>query len=110
MSEHCKICGEPFDDGLHKDCGGDCLTCMAVVGEDPDCQRALVDMYVAQRAHIAELMMAAREVARLFPLGRTEGTYKDVRVYNAQAGVKQYRSRGGRKVMIVDKLKSKEKS
>lgn len=37
----CNICGcvlnQP-DEPDTKDCGGDCLRCMAEVAEDPDCQ------------------------------------------------------------------------
>jgi len=36
----CRICKRPFDDSVHSDCGGDCLTCMAEAG-DPDCVAAL---------------------------------------------------------------------
>lgn len=35
---NCLTCGAPFDDGLHRNCGGDCLLCMAEAG-DPDCAR-----------------------------------------------------------------------
>ena len=31
----CKICDKPMSD--EEDCGGDCLKCMAEIGEDPDC-------------------------------------------------------------------------
>lgn len=41
---HCQICGvelnQPRDEGT-RDCGGDCLRCMAYVAEDPDCNRAM---------------------------------------------------------------------
>ncbi len=40
MSDKCKICGRELDhpnDPTTKDCGGDCLKCMAEIGEDPDC-------------------------------------------------------------------------
>lgn len=38
MSSNCHICGSPMteDESLHQDCGGDCLTCMAEIG-DIDC-------------------------------------------------------------------------
>jgi hypothetical protein len=42
---HCHICGCILDDPVRplesNACGGDCLKCMAEVGEDPDCRRAL---------------------------------------------------------------------
>lgn len=37
---NCSLCGRPLNmvnDPLSEDCGGDCLYCMAVVVEDPDC-------------------------------------------------------------------------
>lgn len=34
----CSICKSEFDDGIHQNCGGDCLKCMAVIGEDPECE------------------------------------------------------------------------
>jgi len=40
----CSICKKPFDNSQHKDCGGDCLTCMAEVGEDSDCIKALAKL------------------------------------------------------------------
>lgn len=39
----CNICGRPLDnpdDPTTRDCGGDCLRCMADTG-DPDCIRQL---------------------------------------------------------------------
>lgn len=35
----CSICRRPLGgrDRLAADCGGDCLQCMALVGNDPDC-------------------------------------------------------------------------
>lgn len=39
MISTCSICGGPLgqpNDVLSDDCGGDCLLCMAVIGEDPD--------------------------------------------------------------------------
>jgi hypothetical protein len=40
----CKICGRELDnpdDPTTKDCGGDCLKCMAEIGKDPDCIAAM---------------------------------------------------------------------
>ena len=39
----CRICGRELNDGSPEsvDCGGDCRKCMADIGCDPDCQRAL---------------------------------------------------------------------
>jgi hypothetical protein len=41
----CRICGcllnDPNEPVASQDCGGDCLQCMAVIGEDPDCIAAL---------------------------------------------------------------------
>ena len=38
-TKRCTICQCKLDTGdrLASDCGGDCLKCMALVGEDPDC-------------------------------------------------------------------------
>lgn len=47
---HCKICKGPLnvpDRPETEDCGGDCLMCMAVIGEDPDCEHALVQAFAA---------------------------------------------------------------
>lgn len=36
----CNICGKELnvkDKPRSEDCGGDCLECMAITGEDPDC-------------------------------------------------------------------------
>ena len=44
MSDKCKICKRELDnpdDPTTKDCGGDCLKCMAEIGEDPDCVTAM---------------------------------------------------------------------
>lgn len=37
---NCNICKRPMDDPNvrgSRDCGGDCLRCMALFAEDPDC-------------------------------------------------------------------------
>jgi hypothetical protein len=42
--ERCKLCKRVLDDPddpLSKDCGGDCLYCMATIGEDLDCINAV---------------------------------------------------------------------
>ena len=37
--KNCQICLKVLDtdNPLREDCGGDCLECMADIGEDPDC-------------------------------------------------------------------------
>jgi len=40
VRERCDICSQTFDDGLHQNCGGTCLSCMAEAG-DPDCIAAV---------------------------------------------------------------------
>jgi hypothetical protein len=49
----CNICGKPLDvpgDESTRDCGGDCLRCMAEIGEDPDCIRGMIAAgFTAQR-------------------------------------------------------------
>lgn len=40
MSDRCRICNEKFDQGIYRDCGGDCRLCMAISG-DPDCEKGL---------------------------------------------------------------------
>lgn len=42
--DRCTICARLLDnpiDPFSKDCGGDCLACMAYVGHDPDCMEAV---------------------------------------------------------------------
>lgn len=46
--ERCGICGSPFDDTVHLNCGGDCLECMALVGGDPDLLRQLKPLWKAE--------------------------------------------------------------
>jgi hypothetical protein len=58
MSKHtpgavCNICKTPFDTGLHADCGGDCLMCMAEAG-DTDCALTAVTHLKAQRDALLE--------------------------------------------------------
>ena len=41
---NCSICGRTLNDPLvpeSLDCGGDCLKCMAEIGEDPECVYAM---------------------------------------------------------------------
>lgn len=67
------------------------------------------DLYIALRAQIAELCKEARELGKEFPDGRTEGTFKDIRVAMQSPGWRAaYKTKGGRKVYIVDKLKPKK--
>lgn len=50
MAGNCRICKGPLnvpDMPLTDDCGGDCLRCMAVHGQDPDCQHAMVQAFAA---------------------------------------------------------------
>lgn len=35
-TDRCAICGTVFDNYVHRNCGGDCLECMVLVGGDPD--------------------------------------------------------------------------
>ena len=45
LKDKCKICGVILNspkDPTTRDCGGDCLRCMATVADDPDC---LQEMY-----------------------------------------------------------------
>jgi len=44
MSEVCSICKRELDnpkDPTTRNCGGDCLKCMAEIGQDPDCIKAM---------------------------------------------------------------------
>jgi hypothetical protein len=44
LAERCQLCKRVLDDpadATTRNCGGDCLKCMAEIGEDPDCIRAL---------------------------------------------------------------------
>jgi hypothetical protein len=49
MTERCKTCGRELDvpkgDVVSRDCGGDCLLCMAAVFSDPDCIKSLGLVY-----------------------------------------------------------------
>lgn len=49
----CNICGTKLnvpEDPTSGDCGGDCLRCMAEIGEDPDCIRSMRALgHVAKR-------------------------------------------------------------
>lgn len=47
----CKICNTPFDDWLHRDCGGDCLLCMAKAG-DTGCALAVADLALSMERSI----------------------------------------------------------
>lgn len=46
MDNKCHICkkllNDPSSPKLSMDCGGDCLECMAVVGNDPECTAELI--------------------------------------------------------------------
>lgn len=50
----CLICKTPFDEGLHRDCGGDCLLCMAEAG-DTDCALQVLPLLKAQAARYRKL-------------------------------------------------------
>ena len=44
---NCNICKKKLDqpgDPTTKNCGGDCLYCMATIGGDPDCIRKLAEL------------------------------------------------------------------
>lgn len=44
---HCNICKKYLDQEEHpetRDCGGDCLECMARYGDDPDCIKAMAEL------------------------------------------------------------------
>lgn len=46
----CSICKRELDQpGMRdtEDCGGDCLRCMALYGDDDDCRHALVQAFAA---------------------------------------------------------------
>lgn len=66
----CNMCKAPFDDGLHEDCGGDCLLCMALVAGDTDCtekalRKALIACSSETQSEVARLReQLAAEVAR----------------------------------------------
>ncbi len=43
----CKLCKREMDikgDLTSKDCGGDCLRCMAEIGKDPDCIKEMYEI------------------------------------------------------------------
>lgn len=41
----CNICGHEMSTrGLYLDCGGDCMICMANVGEDPHCIDSIIKL------------------------------------------------------------------
>ena len=61
----CSICKRPLDspsDPTSLDCGGDCLRCMALIAEDPDCMTSYIETQ-------------AREIERLRAL--PDRHYKD---------------------------------
>jgi hypothetical protein len=91
--QHCTICGRRLndpDDPLSRDLGGDCLACMAIIGEDPDAINSLeqiIDLYsnrVSEDYKIAEMarwsgrivkftsMTKEEKLASILSLGRKE--------------------------------------
>lgn len=51
LVERCSICGCQLDapaDPTSRDCGGDCLSCMALVAEDPACMGAYIEALQAR--------------------------------------------------------------
>ncbi len=64
--EKCLICGRKLDDPSDPvrsiNCGGDCLQCMATVGQDPDC--------------IAALAAAEDETITAYAKGMAEGKWE----------------------------------
>jgi hypothetical protein len=66
----CNICKTPFDEGLHQDCGGDCLLCMAEAG-DTDCALTAVVHLKAQRDALRALV---DEALKEYSIGYVLGT------------------------------------
>ena len=53
--KRCLICRRLLDqpdDETTLDCGGDCLRCMAEIGEDPDCIKALPEIEARRRKDV----------------------------------------------------------
>lgn len=74
LVERCSICGCQLDapaDPTSRSCGGDCLSCMALVAEDPACMGAYIE---AQATRIEALEAALRFYAR-------ENNWKSCGVY-----------------------------
>jgi hypothetical protein len=86
MSKHtpgavCNICKTPFDTGLHADCGGDCLMCMAEAG-DTDCALTAVTHLKAHRDALLEALKLARPYISTYTM---DGYHAEV---NADAAIK----------------------
>jgi hypothetical protein len=63
MTDRCKICNTPFDSELHRDCGGDCLLCMAEAG-DPDCAVSAVPILRRQIQGLERRVEYWRDIVR----------------------------------------------
>jgi hypothetical protein len=58
----CQICGRLLDnpdDPFSRDCGGDCLYCMATVAEDPDCIAAVEELTRSRTLQTSSQIMPA---------------------------------------------------
>ncbi len=54
MTPHCRTCGQRLNQPhptASIDCGGDCMGCMAVVFNDPDCAAALAPLPLDRHPH-----------------------------------------------------------
>jgi hypothetical protein len=102
VMEQCKICKRLLnnaDDPLSEDCGGDCLSCMATVAEDPDCIEAMNRITgppnlipTTTKPHFHRRGEPMRNVARLkmgyFPLPESEGVkLRSLLTYSQPASV-----------------------
>ena len=62
MTEKCQYCKRLLDDPKDpttRDCGGDCLRCMAQIGEDPDCIIEILNIRIEAQA---DALKKAREL------------------------------------------------
>jgi hypothetical protein len=77
MISTCSICGRPLgqpNDILSDDCGGDCLLCMAVIVEDPDCVARIVMTYDAMTDDQKAIVDGSNLPGAPFPAGSDELT------------------------------------
>lgn len=84
---YCNICKRMLDDPLEpvlsRDCGGDCLQCMALIGDDPDCQRSLVEAFGD------EFKTLVRRYARnlyspIVPMMQTQASFYNRRIWETK--------------------------
>ena len=55
----CSICKRPLDspsDPTSLDCGGDCLRCMALIAEDPDCMTSYIETQAREIERLREAL------------------------------------------------------